>query len=274
MTVFRWSTDSIGRAAESVAPQVRGGIIEVEPDVVTVTLGDPPMFRARIPRSKIKAVERVPDLTNPTRGVHGWRGKWLVNASGENLVRLRMTSAVPASLEARTDRIEGYREPENWFVRRLVRWITKSRVLRLEELTLSVDEPGEFIKILGGAGGNAAPPVRSEENVMKLTVEQAEQKARELLDDNLSGRWEAVSKDFDDTMLAGLSEAKMSEALGQITQQMGTFVSSGEPSSRSDPGYLVVDIPAEFERGALKFRVSFDNEGKVAGLFFLNPAAP
>ncbi len=274
MRTFLWSTDSLGRAAETLAPQFGGGAIDVEPDFVTVILGDPPMFKARIPRSKIKDIERVPDLTNPTRGVHGLRGKWLVNASGENLVRLRMKRPVPASLDVRTDRIEGYREPENWFVRKLVRWVTRTRILRLEELTLSVEEPDEFVKALEGAGGSAAPPTRSEEVVMELTEEQAEQKAKALLDDNLSGRWDAVRKDFDDTMLAGLSEAKMSEALGQITQQMGTFVSSGEPSSRSDPGYVLVDIPVAFERGALKFRVSFNHEGKVAGLFFLNQAAP
>jgi hypothetical protein len=44
-------------------------------------------FRARVPRSSITAVERV-EARVASRGAHGWRHQWLVNASSRGLVRI------------------------------------------------------------------------------------------------------------------------------------------------------------------------------------------
>lgn len=52
-------------------------------------------FKAIIPRSSIVSVER-----NMHRvwgwGVHGWRGKWLVNGSSRNIVRIAIDPSIRA----------------------------------------------------------------------------------------------------------------------------------------------------------------------------------
>lgn len=103
-------------------------------------------------------------------------------------------------------------------------------------------------------------------------IAEAEAKAVALLDDYMTQRWEAVRRDFDDRMLAGLSEEMLVQTSSSIREQYGEFISSAEPSTKSAGGYAVVDIPLKFERGELKFRVSIDADGKIGGLFLLNPA--
>jgi hypothetical protein len=61
--------------------------VEVDPDTVRVRMGF--AFRARFPRAAIRAVEVDRDRVGGW-GVHGWRGRWLVNGSSENLVRLEL----------------------------------------------------------------------------------------------------------------------------------------------------------------------------------------
>jgi hypothetical protein len=49
-------------------------------------------FSAALPRSAVKSVERV---SGPVLGwgAHGWRGQWLVNGSGQGLVRVTIDPA-------------------------------------------------------------------------------------------------------------------------------------------------------------------------------------
>ncbi len=109
------------------------------------------------------------------------------------------------------------------------------------------------------------------EEEMELASEQAEAKAKELLTAYAAKEWETIRKEFDDRMLAGLSEEMLAQTAASMSNQVGELVSSGEPSTRASGEHVVVDIPLEFERGQLKFRVSIDADGKISGLFLLNP---
>ena len=106
---------------------------------------------------------------------------------------------------------------------------------------------------------------------MALATEQAESQAKGLLDSYKAGQWETLRKSFDERMLVALSEELLAQTDASITDQVGELISNGEPSTKSSGEHLVVDIPLEFERGQLKFRVSLDASGKVSGLFLLNP---
>lgn len=59
--------------------------VDVEPDVVRVRMGW--AFRATIARTSIRAARRDTDRVLAW-GVHGARGRWLVNASSRGVVRL------------------------------------------------------------------------------------------------------------------------------------------------------------------------------------------
>lgn len=145
-TKFEFSEDPTGRLGSALVPTTKGGGVEVRDDTLVVEFGHPPVFGARIPLKQIVEATRVPDLTGKlkgsTRGVHGRSGRWLVNRSGRDLVRLRISPAVTADLLM--SRLE---VPESGS--RLGRFITskvlRNRVVNLRELTIGVEHPDSFL---------------------------------------------------------------------------------------------------------------------------------
>ncbi|MCP5026353.1 MAG: hypothetical protein GY929_08725 [Actinomycetia bacterium] len=61
--------------------------IAVTPDEVRVRMGWG--FRARIPRSSIRSAAPDEDMWGSV-GVHGWRGRWLLNGSVHGIVTIRI----------------------------------------------------------------------------------------------------------------------------------------------------------------------------------------
>ena len=121
-----------------------GGTIEIDEEFLRIAMGSPAIFSAAIPRSSIRSVECRPDLSGPTTGVHGFRGRWLVNRSSKGIVQLRMRPratahlALPSPSEADLTGIGRF----------IVRWITRERSIRLRELTLSVEQPDALVEAL------------------------------------------------------------------------------------------------------------------------------
>jgi hypothetical protein len=64
-------------------PGVSG--VEVDPGEIRIRMGS---FKLDIPRSSIRSVKRSPAKVRGTTGVHGGRGRWLVNGSADGLVEL------------------------------------------------------------------------------------------------------------------------------------------------------------------------------------------
>ena len=85
-------------------------------------------FRARLPRASVLSAERWPGRT-PSRGVHGFNGRWLVNGSGKGLVSIRLDP------------------PQRAFA--------VGFPIRLRELIVSVDDPPAVLAALreGAAAG-------------------------------------------------------------------------------------------------------------------------
>jgi hypothetical protein len=68
--------------------------LDLGEDVVDVRMGW--AFRARVPRGSISSARRVGDTLQI--GVHGWRGRWIVNGAGGPMVELSI--APPARARA------------------------------------------------------------------------------------------------------------------------------------------------------------------------------
>ncbi len=92
-------------------------------DAVRVRMGW--AFRADVPRSSIVWAERSEGRVLGW-GVHGWRGRWLVNGSSHGLVGLEIDPPVPS-------RVVGFPG-------------------RLRELRLSVEQPDRFAEACRGGG--------------------------------------------------------------------------------------------------------------------------
>jgi hypothetical protein len=67
--------------------------VELDDDELQVTMGW--AFRARIPRSAITGARSVTGRVGGI-GVHGWRGRWLVNGSMERIVGIDVEPAARA----------------------------------------------------------------------------------------------------------------------------------------------------------------------------------
>jgi hypothetical protein len=75
------------KAMRAIGIRPRSSYVEVESDSVDVHMGL--AFRARVPRDSVRSVDVDHERVGGW-GAHGWRGRWLVNGSSENLVRLEL----------------------------------------------------------------------------------------------------------------------------------------------------------------------------------------
>lgn len=83
---------------------------------------------------------------------------------------------------------------------------------------------------------------------------------------------DAVAR-FDDTMKSAMPADKLASMWDQMIAAHGAHQSWGHAHvSRVDP-YDIVLIDAVFERSKLRMQVTIDSKARVAGLFFLPPAA-
>jgi Protein of unknown function (DUF3887) len=124
---------------------------------------------------------------------------------------------------------------------------------------------------------NTAPPtVRSTTTAVPgFTATDLAAKAAAITDLLGATNWPAVRADFDATMTAQLSEAKLAEMWNGLVAQLGTYKSRGAPvETPKDNIHKVFDTPMQFERGEMKGRLAFNADGTIAGLFILVPNAP
>ena len=82
-------------------------------------------FDGRAPRTSVTSAQALTD-TVISRGVHGWRGDWLVNGSGAGLVELRFEPPMPSHV---------------------LLFPVKVRRLRI-----AVDDPDGLVDAVGGGG--------------------------------------------------------------------------------------------------------------------------
>jgi hypothetical protein len=89
------------------------------------------------------------------------------------------------------------------------------------------------------------------------------------------GDWEAVRRDFDARVAQALPDADaVASTWAAVAGRVGGYQQRmGEPLARQLGDFTVVDIPLEFEVGEQIGRISFDRDGRVAGLFVLPPEA-
>lgn len=99
----------------------------------------------------------------------------------------------------------------------------------------------------------------------------AAERAVALLVDLMAGRYEDVRHEFDDTMLDALDTDKLAETTARVAAMVGAYEGIGEPFTRAQGEYTVVDVPLRFEAGEMTGRVSYRADGVVAGLFVLRP---
>ena len=73
-------------------------------------------------------------------------------------------------------------------------------------------------------------------------------------------------------MLAKCSTQMLRRGWRSMRFQKGKYLGvGGESEERELDGYRVVELPLRYQRSDAKLRVAYDDDGRVAGLFILNP---
>lgn len=105
-----------------------------------------------------------------------------------------------------------------------------------------------------------------------VPIDDLETRAGEVTDQLAANDWAAVRADFDDNMTEKLTEELLVAAWEQVTGSRGAYESRGEPRQIPKPGdFMVFDTPMTFADGQMKSRVTFHEDGQIAGLFILEP---
>jgi hypothetical protein len=112
---YGWYSTLVGLPPSTAYVAVDGAQIEVRMGWA---------FRARFPRSAVASASAL-DIRPLSRGVHGFRGRWLVNGSGKGILSIQVSPAQRAYV--------------------------MGVPIRLRELLVSVTEPSELMAALRGS---------------------------------------------------------------------------------------------------------------------------
>lgn len=118
--------------------------------------------------------------------------------------------------------------------------------------------------------GRPADP-RTGEPVNRTALPGAEDRAAEIFSHLAAGRWTAAGADFGERMRERVDAGRLAAGWAHTSGLIGQFERMGEPFAWSDGEHTIVDIRLYFEAGDANGRVTFDRDGKVAGLF-IRPA--
>lgn len=112
-------------------------------------------------------------------------------------------------------------------------------------------------------------PVTMHTPSAEATLPGAADKAVALLADLIAGHWDDVHQAFDARMTADLTTGRLVAAWTATVATLGACERMGEPGTLRVGGYTVVHVPLHCAAGELTARVSFDDDGAVAGLHLL-----
>ena len=97
----------------------------------------------------------------------------------------------------------------------------------------------------------------------------AAERAMALFSDVAGGNWHLPRADFSDTMKSALDDDGLARAWTQVAAQVGEYHGMGEPVVTQTADCTSVTVPLVFDACVMRGCVSFDAQGKVAGLRFL-----
>lgn len=99
----------------------------------------------------------------------------------------------------------------------------------------------------------------------------AAERGAALLADLVAGRWAEACRDFNAKVSQKLDAERLALMWTRLTGMIGRLERTGEPLAYQAGDLTLVDIPLSFEAAERIARVTYDRDGKVAGLHLLPP---
>ncbi|MFF3859555.1 DUF3887 domain-containing protein [Streptomyces sp. NPDC002209] len=101
-----------------------------------------------------------------------------------------------------------------------------------------------------------------------------DQTATQTLDAIVSGNFAGATAHFDPTLREALPPDALAGAWKTYQDTFGRYRSHGDPKDVAAGEFTVVSVPLTMEREAGEFRLSFHEDGSVAGLWLLKTGVP
>lgn len=98
--------------------------------------------------------------------------------------------------------------------------------------------------------------------------------AVQTLEDIVNGDFTAATAHFDATVRKLLPPDALAGAWGTYQAKFGPYQSHGDPKDDVTGEFTVVNVPLRMERRPGEFRVTFHEDGTIAGLWFLEAGVP
>ncbi|MEU7067006.1 DUF3887 domain-containing protein [Streptomyces sp. NPDC046161] len=98
--------------------------------------------------------------------------------------------------------------------------------------------------------------------------------ALDTLDEVTRGDFTAVSARFDEALRGQATPEFLAKSWNDYQKAFGRFESHGDPKQVASGNGNVVDVPLHMAKRPGDFRVTFNTEGQIVGLFFLRTGVP
>jgi hypothetical protein len=98
--------------------------------------------------------------------------------------------------------------------------------------------------------------------------------AKQVVTDMAAGRFDDVHSHFDDVLDVNLPANQLAGLWQRFTAAKGTLLSQGAPTVGQRGRVTIVSIPVQMTKQPGLVRVFFDSDGKINGLYVLNPGTP
>jgi Protein of unknown function (DUF3887) len=98
--------------------------------------------------------------------------------------------------------------------------------------------------------------------------------ASQVLADLAAGKYSVVEGQFDPTLKSGLSLSTLRLDWLAYQRHLGAYRRHAAPEQDRDGPVMVERVPVTMTRGKGTVRVSFDQDGQIAGLSFINGSPP
>ena len=98
---------------------------------------------------------------------------------------------------------------------------------------------------------------------------RAKSQALSVLDEMAAGRWTAVRSRFDATMMRDLSADELANGWNKVVAADGTYGGHGQPRVTVSGDLAIVDVNTTFGATTVDYRITFDPNGQIAGLYLL-----
>ncbi|MFD3695199.1 DUF3887 domain-containing protein [Streptomyces sp. NPDC058646] len=98
--------------------------------------------------------------------------------------------------------------------------------------------------------------------------------ALDALDEVLRGDFAAVSSRFDEELRQQASPEFLATSWKDYQEAFGEYRSHGDPQQEESGDGTVVGVPLRMAKQPGEFRVAFDGDGRITGLYFLRAGVP